>query len=116
MHPQRKQLYIAKETLLKELNVRTRLIRLDAKSNKDGLLQELSKYYDTDLRNDKLKNDWQQHKPQLEFLQGQLQKKLYEDNMSDEDIFTEEKKVAIIKYLIAIMNHAEVVVSHFFNK
>ena len=115
-HPQRKQLYIAKETLLKELNVRTRLIRLDAKSNKDGLLQELSKYYDTDLRNDKLKNDWQQHKTQLEFLQGQLQKKLYEANMSDEDIFTEEKKVAIIKYLIAIMNHAEVVVSHFFNK
>jgi len=110
-HPINKKLYITDHEPSLQLNVRTRLIK---KIGTDGLLQELSKYYDTDSRNINLKNNWQQHKQTLLTVHDQLSTKTDDPEMNDEDRSDVDKQIHIAKYLLAIMNHAEDIIDQFF--
>lgn len=103
-HPTNKKLYIIKHEPRLELNVKTRLIKPTAT---DGLLQELSKYYNTDSRNINLKNNWEQHKQTLTTKYEQLIAQTDNQDMNDDDKETNETQKHIAKYLLAIMNQGE---------
>jgi hypothetical protein len=111
-HPKNKQLYITSHEKTLGLGTQTRLLKQRPTTN--GLLQELSKYYNSDSTNEELKNSWEQYRTLLETRQKQLTTKIDDPDMNDttrKDIATQ---LAIANYLLTIMEKAQMTVPHFF--
>jgi hypothetical protein len=111
-HPKNKQLYITSHEKTLGLGTQTRLLKQLPTTN--GLLQELSKYYNSDATNEELKNGWEQYKILLETRQKQLTTKIDDPDMNDSTRKDIETQFAITKYLLTIMEKAQKIVPHFF--
>ena len=111
-HPKNKQLYITSHEKTLGLGTQTRLLKQLPTTN--GLLQELSKYYNSDATNEELKNGWEQYKILLETRQKQLTTKIDDPDMNDTTRRDIETQFAITKYLLTIMEKAQKIVPHFF--
>jgi hypothetical protein len=111
-HPKNKQLYITSHEKTLGLGTQTRLLKQQPTTN--GLLQELSKYYNSDSTNEELKNSWEQYRTLLETRQKQLTTKIDDPDMNDTTRRDIETRLAIANYLLTIMEKAHKTVPHFF--